>query len=68
MRSGKAGTWAVEAGRGLTYDDGSAPQLMFTLSRKNISPTALDEITREIASFLNRKKRKLQPSQVNPGY
>lgn len=71
----KAGTWAVEAGRGLTYDrgDGRGPRLMFNLHRavdpetssSNISPVELDEITHEIAAFLNRKKRKLKPS---PGY
>ena len=74
-RSTKADTWDVEAGRGLTYDrgDGRGPLLMFNLHRhvepatgnSHIWPTELDEITREIAAFLNRKKRKLRPS---PGY
>lgn len=73
--SGKSGTWAVEAGRGLTYDrgDGKGPLLMFNLHRhvqpqtsaSYISPVDLDEITHEIAAFLNRKKRKLKP---HPGY
>ena len=72
MRSGKAGTWAVQAGRGVTYDrgDGRGPLLMFNLHRavepstgsSDIEPTDLDEITREIAAFLNSKKRKLRPS------
>jgi hypothetical protein len=71
-RSGKAGTWAVQAGRGLTYDrgDGRGPLLMFSLHRhvepmtssSNITPVDLDEITHEIAAFLNRKKRKLKPA------
>jgi hypothetical protein len=72
VRGNKAGTWDVEAGRGLTYDrgDGRGPLLMFNLHRhvvpatgsSHISPVELDEITREIAAFLNRKKRKLKPS------
>lgn len=74
-QKGKSGTWAVEAGRGLTYDrgDGRGPLLMFNLHRhvqpqtssSYISPVDLDEITHEIAAFLNRKKRKLKPY---PGY
>jgi len=72
VRGNKAGTWDVEAGRGLTYDrgDGHGPLLMFNLHRhvvpatgsSHISPVELDQITREIAAFLNRKKRKLKPS------
>lgn len=71
-RKNKAGTWAVEAGRGLTYDrgDGRGPLLMFNLHRhvesgsgsSHITPVDLDEITHEIAAALNRKKRKLRPS------
>ena len=74
-RGSKAGTWEVEAGRGLTYDrgDGRGPLLIFNIHRHvvpatgsgHIAPAELDEITREIAAFLNRKKRKLKPS---PGY
>jgi hypothetical protein len=77
MRGSKAGTWAVEAGRGLTYDrgDGRGPLLMFNLHRhvlprtggSYINPVDLDEIAHEISSFLNRKKRKLKPSHTDPG-
>ena len=72
VRGDKAGTWEVEAGRGLTYDrhDGRGPLLMFNLHRhvdretsgSNISPVDLDEITHEIARFLNSKKRKVKPA------
>lgn len=72
VRSNKAGTWEVEAGRGLTYDrhDGRGPLLMFNLHRhveprtsgSHISPMELDEITFEIARFLNSKKRKVTPT------
>ena len=68
----KAGTWEVEAGRGLTYDrhDGRGPLLIFNLHRhvdprtsgSNISPMELDEITYEIARFLNSKRRKVTPT------
>lgn len=71
-KTGKGGKWEVEAGRGLTYDrgDGRGALLMFNLHRavdpitsgSNISPVELDEITRSIAAFLNRSKRKLKPS------
>lgn len=72
VRSNKAGTWEVEAGRGLTYDhhDGRGPLLMFNLHRvvnprtsgSHIRPDELDEITHEIARFLNSKKRKVTPT------
>ena len=72
IRSNKAGTWEVEAGRGLTYDrhDGHGPLLMFNLHRvvnprtsgSHIRPDELDEITYEIARFLNSKKRKVTPT------
>jgi hypothetical protein len=72
MARNKAGTWDVQAGRGLTYDhhDGRGPLLMFNLQRHvdprtsgaNISPSELDDITYEIARLLNQKRRKVTPT------
>jgi len=70
LRGNRAGEWDVEAGRGLTYDriDDRGPLLIFNIRRhvtstgnSHVSPSELDDITREIAAFLNRKKRKLKP-------